>query len=52
MASIFRLIRSRLPLTKKRVVVASGAGPAVGDGLLMESGDYVLMESGDYILLE
>lgn len=29
-----------------------GSGPAVGDGLLLESGDFLLLESGDYVLLE
>lgn len=32
---------------------ASGAGPAVGDGLLLEDGiSYLLLETGDFLLLE
>lgn len=33
-------------------VSGAAAGPAAGDGLLLESGDFLLLESGDFLLLE
>lgn len=31
---------------------ATGSGPSVGDGLLLETGDFALLETGDFLLLE